>query len=245
MRKFLMFIVFLTITLNLKAQTLIEPSTFNDISKPIIGDSKYTIDKENIKIKVPKFADNSLQVPIFVDASKVKNAKRMVLFADYNPIPIIVDMQTSNILPVISTNIKVAMQTPLRVLVQDDKNNWRVNTAIIKSAGGGCDVSSLASENDEFADKLGQTKGKVFDKNTRKRVKSSIFHPMETGLVFGSSEFYIDKILIKQNDKVLSTIKTTSVISENPRFIFEMNKDAENISIHFIDNQANNFKLQL
>lgn len=244
MKKVLMFII-LIITLNLNAQSKIDSSTFDDISKPIIGNSNYIIDNKNIKIKVPKFADNSLQVPIFVDASKIKNVKRMVLFADYNPIPIIVDMETSNILPVISTNIKVAMETPLRVLVQDDKNKWRVNSALIKSAGGGCDVTSLASKDDEFADKLGQIKGKSFEKKDRKRVKSSIFHPMETGLVFGSTEFYINKILIKKDNKTISTIKTTSVISENPRFIFEMNKDIKDVNIHFVDNQANDFKIKL
>lgn len=245
MKKILTFIVSITIALSLNASEKIDSDTFNEIAKPIIGDKKYVLEKEKIKIKVPNFADNSLQVPIFVDASKIKNSKRMVLFADYNPIPIIVDMETTNILPVISTNIKVASETPLRILVLDENDLWHINTAIIKSAGGGCDVSSLSSKDDEFAESLGKTKGKIFDKKNRKRIKASIFHPMETGLVFGTSEFYLNKILIRQNDKIISTIKTTSVISENPRFIFETDKTANNLNIEFNDNDGNTFNLEL
>ena len=245
MKKILMLIVSITIVLSLNAEDKIEDATFNDIAKPIIGDKKYIIDKEKIRIKVPNFADNSLQVPIFVDASKIKNSKRMVLFADYNPIPLIADMKVSNILPVVSTNIKVAAETPLRVLVLDENDIWHVSTALIKSAGGGCDVSSLSTGNDEFAERLGTGKIKVFDKKDRKRIKASIFHPMETGLVFGSSEFFINKIVIKQENKTLSTIKTTSVISENPRFIFEAKNKAKNFDMHFFDNDGNEFKLAL
>ena len=44
---------------------------------------------------------------------------------------------------------------------------------------------------------------------------------METGLVFGNSEFYINKILLKADNKNLGEIKTYSAISENPRFILK------------------------
>ncbi|RXJ82314.1 quinoprotein dehydrogenase-associated SoxYZ-like carrier [Arcobacter sp. F2176] len=245
MKKFVFTIIFLIVNINLSADEIIDSSSFLDITKPIMGENKYVFDNKNIKIQVPKFADNSLQVPIYIDASKIMNAKRMLIFADYNPIPIIIDMDIKEILPVFSTNIKVANETPLRILVLDNKNIWHVNNALIKSLGGGCDVSSLASKDKSFAKKLGITKGKIFIKNNNKRIKASIFHPMETGLIFGSLEFYIEKITIQDSNKILSTIKTTSAISENPRFIFEINKKVKNLNIHFFDNEGNDFKLEL
>ncbi len=230
---------------NLFSNQDIDKSTFDTLIKPIITKDKYEFDKNKIKIKVPKFADNPTQVPIFVDATKIKNTKRLVILADYNPIPLIIDMQIKEILPVFSTNIKVAHETPLRVLVQDKNNTWYIASSNINSSGGGCDVSSQTSSNKEFEDLLGNTKGKIFDKKNKKRIKVSIFHPMETGLIFGEAEFYINKIIIKNSEKIISEITTTSVISENPRFIFETNNSYKDITIHFFDNTGNNFKLSL
>lgn len=231
---------------NLNAKNPIFSPTFDDIVKQIIGEDKYIFDDKNIKMKVPKFADNPVQVPVFVDASKIKDAKRLIMFADLNPIYEIIDMKTDFLLPVFSTNIKVAQETPLRALVQDSKGLWHIGSINIFSSGGGCDVSSQASNaNSEFAKHLGKTKGKVFDKKDRNRIKASIFHPMETGLVFGNLEFYIKEIKIKDNNKVLSSIKISAAISENPRFIFETKKDFKNLNIEFLDSDVNDYILEL
>ena len=63
---------------------------------------------------------------------KNKNAKQMILFADLNPIPVIVDMKLNELLPLISLNIKVAQETPIRALVLDDENIWHIGSANIK-----------------------------------------------------------------------------------------------------------------
>ena len=118
--KYIFFI--LLIIANLYGKNPIQSPTFDEILKPIIEDKKYIFDDENITIEVPNFADNPVQVPIFVDAKKIKNAKQLILFADLNPIPVIVDMKLIELLPLISLNIKVAQETHIRALVLDDKN---------------------------------------------------------------------------------------------------------------------------
>ena len=109
---------------NIYAQNPIASPTFDDILKDIVKNDKYVFDNENIKIKVPLFADNPVQVPIFVDAKNIRNARKMILFADLNPIPKIIDMDLKNILPIVSLNIKVAQETPIRALVLDEKR-WK------------------------------------------------------------------------------------------------------------------------
>ena len=240
--KFLVGILLLFSSLN--AKNPVESPMFDDIMKQIVGDQKYIFDK-NIEMKVPSFADNPVQVPIFVDGKSVKNAKRMILFADLNPIPIIVDVELKNLYPVISTNIKVAQETPLRALILDDKNLWHVGSVNIKSNGGGCDISSQASNNYEFAQLMGQTKGKIYEKNDVLRIKASVYHPMETGLVFGNNEFYINSIKIKANDQLIANLRTTAAISENPRLILESKKDLKNLKMIFKDTDANEFNLEL
>ena len=223
----------------------VESPTFDDILKEIIKDDKYIFDDKNINIKVPLFADNPVQVPIFVDAKAIKNAKRLILFADLNPIEKIIDMDLVNLLPIVSLNIKVAQETPIRALILDDKGLWHIGSNNIKSFGGGCSVSSVASTDTNFDKLLGKAKGNVFKTPDSIRLKASIFHPMETGLVFGNSEFYINKITIKADDKVLANIDAYSSISENPRFIFETTLESQNYKIEFFDIDGNKFNMDI
>ncbi|MDZ7817105.1 MAG: quinoprotein dehydrogenase-associated SoxYZ-like carrier [Aliarcobacter sp.] len=244
--KFIFFLLvsFLLIQ-NTYAENPVKSPTFDDILKEILKDEKYIFDDENIKIKVPLFADNPIQVPIFVDAKAIKNAKRLIIFADLNPIPKVVDMTLLNLLPLISLNIKVAQETPVRALVLDDKGIWHIGSKNIKSFGGGCSVSSVASTDTNFDKLLGKVKGNIFKTADSIRLKASIFHPMETGLVFGNSEFYINKISIKADDNILANIDAYSSISENPRFIFETKIESKNYKIEFSDIDGNEFSMDI
>ena len=223
----------------------VESPTFDDILKEIIKDDKYIFDDKNINVQVPLFADNPVQVPIFVDAKAIKNAKRMVIFTDLNPISKVIDMDLQNLLPIVSLNIKVAQETPIRASVLDDKGLWHIGSNNIKSFGGGCSVSSVASTDTNFDKLLGKAKGNVFKTPDSIRLKASIFHPMETGLVFGNSEFYINKITIKADDKVLANIDAYSSISENPRFIFETLVESKDYKIEFFDIDGNKFNMDI
>ena len=146
---FLLFVLFL-ISLNAQNKNPIISPIFDDLIKSIVADEKYIFDDDNIILKVPDFADNPFQVPIYVNGMKILNAKRLVLFADYNPISNIIDMKLEHLLPVISTNIKVAQETPLRALILDDKHIGHVGIKNIKSSGGGCDISTLSANNYEY-----------------------------------------------------------------------------------------------
>lgn len=240
---FLLIIMFL-ISLNAQNKNPIITPAFDELIKSIIGEEKYIFD-DTIVLKVPDFADNPFQVPIYVDGTKIPNAKRMILFTDYNPIANIIDIELKELLPIISTNIKVAQGTPLRALILDDKNIWHVGSINIRSNGGGCDVSAQSSKDYEYEKLLGEIKIELFQKEKGTRIKTSIFHPMNTGFVFGTNEFYINSITIKNNSKVLADIKSTSVISENPRFIFELKNRVDNLNIEFIDNDGNNYKADI
>ncbi len=244
--KNIFFALFLIITSqNLFANNPISSPTFKDIINDVIKGEKYIFDDKNIIVDVPKFADNPIQVPIFIDGKNIKNAKRMIVFADLNPIPVIVDMKLIDLLPLISVNIKVAQETPLRALIQDDKGIWHIGSANIKSFGGGCSVSSVSSSDTNFDKYLGKAKGEIFQKGDITRIKASIFHPMETGLVFGNSAFYINKISIFTKNKKLSDITSYSAISENPRFIFETKNKSKDYKINFYDTDANEFSLDI
>ena len=175
----------------------------------------------HILIKVPDFADNPTQVPVFIDASFYKNAKRLIVFADLNLIQSILDMKVIDFIPTISMNIKVAQSTPLRVAVLDDKNIWHLATVDIHSQGGGCTVEVDSEKSDKRKQHLGKTRGKTTKNNGTFSLNFSIYHPMETGLFFGNSEYYINSLKILDDNKAVVTMITSSAISENPRFEFK------------------------
>ena len=246
MRNILFLVSIFFAALNLEAKNPIDSPTFKDILKEYIGDQKYIFDDKNIDMKVPSFADNPVQVPIYVNGSKIKDAQEMIIFADLNPIPKVIKMKTDNFLPIFSTNIKVAQETPLRALIKDSTGLWHIGSININSNGGGCDISSQASADSEYAESLGKSKGKIFNKKEQKRVKFSIFHPMETGLVFGNVAFYIKKIEIRDKEnQLLGKISTSAAISENPRITLETKKDLKELNLMFFDNDANEFELKL
>lgn len=230
----------------LEAKNPVDSPTFDEILKEFIGDQKFIFDDENIKIKVPSFADNPVQVPIFVDGKKIKDAKEMIIFADLNPTPLVIRMKLDHFAPIFATNIKVAQETGLRALILDSKGVWHVGSANILSNGGGCDVSSQAmSDSGDFSKNLGKVKGNRFKKGEYTRLKASIFHPMETGFLFGTSEFYINKVIIKDEKQELANITLSSVVSENPRFIFETKVKSASYKFHFLDNDGNEFDLDI
>ncbi len=217
--------------------------TFDDVIKVVIGNDKFVFDDENIKVKVPNFANNPVQVPIFVDGKKIKNAQKLIVFADLNPVPKLIEMDLKDgLLPLISINMRVAQETPLRALVLDDKNIWHIGSKNIASFGGGCSVASEASSNTDFEKLLGKTSGNLFLNDGFIRIKTTILHPMETGLVFGKNEFYIKNIEIKADEKNLGDISVFPAVSENPRFIFETNQKAQNYSFTYTDTDSNEFE---
>lgn len=246
MKNIYFILILLFFSQNIYAKNPINSPTFDDILKDIIKNEKYVFDDENIEIKVPSFADNPIQVPIFVNGKNIQNAKRMILFADLNPIPKIIDMDLKEIYPILSLNIKVAQETPLRALVLDEKGVWHIGSKNIKSFGGGCSVASVSTSDTDFGKLLGKIKAEIFkiDENTN-RIKTSIFHPMETGLIFGAPEFYINKIELSSNENILSSMELFSAISENPRFIFEVKKRASNYNIKFSDIDGNVFSSEI
>ena len=215
---------------------------WNDVIKMFFKNEAYVIDK-NIIIKVPSFADNALQVPIYVDASYYKKAQRLLIFADLNAIIPLLDMKLSGLLPVISLNMKIAQGTPLRAAIKDKNGLWHISSAEIKSFGGGCSVSSEASLLEISQDLFGKYKIKTFNINNRKRIKLSIYHPMDTGLFVGNPEFFINKVTIKADDKIKAQIRTYASVSENPRLIFEDKASKNNYEIILEDTDGNIFKI--
>ena len=67
---------------------------------------------------------------------------------------------------------------------------------------------------------------------------------METGLFFGNSEFYINTLEILDDNKAIVHIKTSSAVSENPRFEFKKLYGKGLYTIIMNDTDGNTFTLK-
>lgn len=238
--KFLLFI--LLISAHAHAKNPIYSPTFDDLLQKTLHGANYSFDDMNITVNVPKFADNPAHVPISIDASKIKDAKRMIVFADLNLIPEIMDIKLLNLKAIFSFSIRVAQETPIRVLVEDADGLWHIGSANIKSFGGGCSAST-PEESKKFAPLLGKHKSHTMRKGKGYLIKFSIFHPMETGLMFGTNPFYIKHLELHSSNELLASMELTSAISQNPTMIFETMGGDGTYTIDLEDTDANKYHI--
>lgn len=238
--KSLLFILLLSV--NAQAKNPIYSPTFDDLLQNTLHGAPYCFDDANITINVPKFADNPAQVPIYIDATKIKDVKRVIAFADLNLIPEIMDIKLLNLKAIFSFSIRVAQETPIRVLVEDANGLWHIGSANIKSFGGGCSTNS-PEESKKFALLLGKHKSQTVRKNKAYSIKFSIFHPMETGLMFGTNPFYIKHLDLYSKKERLASMDLTSAISQNPTMTFETMGGDGTYTIELKDSDANEYRI--
>ncbi|MFY9142494.1 thiosulfate oxidation carrier protein SoxY [Sulfuricurvum sp.] len=233
----------LLLGITLEAKNPIYSPTFDDLIHNTLHGATYSYDDTNITISVPKFADNPSQVPVSIDASKIKEAKRMIVFADLNYIPEIMDVKLLKLDPIFSFNIRVAQETPVRVLVEDANGLWHVGSANIKSSGGGCATPNTPEESKKFALLQGKHKSSVTRVKDTYFINFSIFHPMETGLMFGTTAFYIKHLDLYYKQELIGSMELTSAISQNPTLLLQTSAGDGTYSIDLEDTDANEYRI--
>lgn len=233
----------LLLSVSAHAQNPIYSPTFDDLIQNTLHTQSYCFDDENITVNVPKFADNPSQVPVSIDASKIKVAKRMIVFADLNYIPEIMDVQLLKLKAVFAFNIRVAQETPIRVLVEDANGLWHIGSANIKSPGGGCSTPNTPEESKKFALLQGKHKSHTLRHENTYSINFSIFHPMETGLMFGTTSFYIKHLDLYSKKELIGSMELTAAISQNPTLLLQTTAGDGSYTIELEDTDANTYRI--
>lgn len=95
------------------------------------------IDSKEIIIKTPDLAENSSVVPLEI-ISHIPNTKEILIIVDKNPYPLVAQFEISEAIePVISTRIKMAQTSLVRVLVKANNQYYGLNKEV-KITIGGC-----------------------------------------------------------------------------------------------------------
>ncbi len=215
--------------------------------KTFIGDANWTFD-DNVKISVPDYAEDPMQVPVQIDATAISGVSKIVAFADLNPIQHILSYEPGTQLkPSVSVRIKVQQSTPVRAAVLDSNGLWHVGGVWLDAAGGGCTAPSTGNASPYWEDHLGEIKSRSFSSvqasSDNVRFKFKIIHPMDTGLASNIPEFYIETLQVRSNSgEVLARMELSQPVSENPVMTLDLKNSSEKALLWMRDNNGNEFE---
>lgn len=172
---------------------------------------------DRVKVTYPEIAENQRSFPVTIDARGIPGVKRILLFADLNPIPLAIDYSPTDAAAFLSTRIKLDQRTPVRGAVQLSDGSWLVSGGWVDAAGGGCSMPPLSRARGDWAEHLGEVRGLALHDASGTRVSLAFRHPMDTGLVGNIPAYHLDQIELKRTDgQSLGTMQIEASVAEDP-----------------------------
>ena len=207
------------------------------------ADAKTVFDSR-IKVTVPLFAEDAMNVPVSFDASALGKVKKIVVLVDRNPIRKVLEFIPEKAKPALNFRFKLEQASPIRVAALTENGVRHVGYAFIEASGGGCTVPGATRADGSWPQTLNKVAGKMFDANQLRddaRLRVQVSHPMDTGLVAGVPAFYIEEMILQdKNKQVLAKLYPFEPVSENPLFSFDFDKKPVGpISLVGRDNNGN------
>ncbi|MDJ0629919.1 MAG: quinoprotein dehydrogenase-associated SoxYZ-like carrier [Rhodobacter sp.] len=183
----------------------------------ILGDPADIRFDDRVVVRGPVEAEDSLNVPLLVDASAIPDVKRIVVSADYGPIPHILTYYPETAEAKIALRFKIDQATAIRASVETHDGSWHVGSTYIDAAGGGCTAPAHAYASDDWEEHLGEVRGRLWAASGRARF--IVDHPMDTGLADGIPVFIIEDLALETDAGVkLARIELSEPVNEDPAF---------------------------
>ncbi|MDA0236708.1 MAG: quinoprotein dehydrogenase-associated SoxYZ-like carrier [Proteobacteria bacterium] len=215
---------------------------WEDMRKSFFADATVVFD-ERVKVGAPAVAEDSLNVPVSVDASTLPGVEELIVFADFNPIVKALRFEPGAAQPRLGFRIKLQQSSPVRAAARTADGVWHVGGAWITATGGGCTLPSVGSGSPEWQERLNEVNGKLWPRvDGGERLRMRIIHPMDTGLAAGIPAFHIEDIVIADAEgRTLSRIQPLEPVSENPSFTLDLRAAAPGARLHVAgrDNNGN------
>lgn len=226
-------------------QTAIDPLNsprWGDMAKAFFDGQEVVFDPR-ISVSGPLVAEDSLNVPITVDASALPGVEEMIVFADFNPILKALRFEPGAAQARLGFRLKLQQSSPVRVAARTVDGVWRVGGAWVTATGGGCTLPSVGSGSPEWQERLNEVSGRLWARiDGGERLRMRVIHPMDTGLAAGIPAFHIEDIVISdENGRILSRIQPLEPVSENPSFTIDLAEAASGGRLHVSgrDNNGN------
>jgi len=174
---------------------------------------------ERVKVTAPARAEDSLNVPVKVDASGLPDVEEVMVLTELNPIVKVLDFRPRASVAALSFRIKVEQATPVRALARTADGVWHVGGTWVDAAGGGCTAPSIGRSTGDWWTTLGRVDARLWDRTDADRLRFGVRHPMDTGLAPGIPAFHLTQLAIHDaTGAILMDISTFEPVSENPVF---------------------------
>jgi len=196
-----------------------------DLKREHLGRGPVRFD-DRVRVLLPAFAEDSMNVPVTVSTSGLAGVERIVVLVDRNPIRKVLEYEPVAANPSVSFRFKLEQASPVRAAARTADGVWHVGGALVDSAGGGCTVSGATRKDGSWAQSLGQVSGHLYPSSAAPdaaaRLRLRVMHPMDTGLVGGVPAFYLTRLSVRDAaGRELLRIRTFEPVSENPVFSFD------------------------
>lgn len=184
---------------------------------------------DEVIVTTPAFADDALNVPLHIDARPLAatgaQVQRILVLVDRNPIRQVLAFEPRHAQPQLSFRMRLEQASPVRAAVQTHDGRWHVGSAMAQAPGGGCTVSGASRVDGSWKNTLNRVQARFFPNvaHASRRLRLSIMHPMDTGLVAGVPAFYIEELeLLDAQSELWWRLQLHEPVSENPLLTFEL-----------------------
>lgn len=193
------------------------------LATSLFGDDPVRFDPR-VRVLFPDIAENQRSFPVALDARGVGVVRRMILFADLNPIPVAVDYSPLDADAYVAVRIKLDQRTPVRGAVQLADGQWLVSGGWVDAAGGGCSAPPLSRVRGDWAEHLGEIRGEAWplpsgaaDGKPVTRLRVTFRHPMDTGLVANIPTYHLETLGIRSlAGAALGQLAIWASVAEDP-----------------------------
>ena len=134
---------------------------WEDMRKSFFADATVVFD-ERVRVSGPAVAEDSLNVPVSVDASGLPAVEELIVFADFNPIVKALRFEPGAAQPRLGFRIKLQQSSPVRAAARTADGVWHVGGAWVTATGGGCTLPSVGSGSPEWQERLNEVNGKLW-----------------------------------------------------------------------------------
>ena len=204
---------------------------------------------ERVIVLAPLSAENQFHVPVTVDASQLDDVTDIIVVADLNPIPLVMNMRPKRSLSYIGFRLKLQQTSPIHVGVRTADGVWHVGYAVVDAAGGGCTAPAAAHGNSNWMKTLGETRALASRTDeSSARMTLRMRHPMDTGLAAGIPAFYMNELVVKTDaGEVVAELDLFEPVSENPTLTLRprIGAGAETLLVSTRDTEGNEFDFPL
>ena len=190
---------------------------WNGVRARLLGDAAVVFDAR-VRVAVPTSAEDPLAVPVELRFDGLADVEQVRVFADLNPIPLVLDYWPDRAGGALALRIKVEQSTPVRAAVRTRGGTWHVGGAWVAAAGGGCTMPSQGSGNAAWQERLGEVSARLWPRPAgASRLRLRVVHPMDTGLAGGIPVFHVDQLTLRDAaGRALARLQLHEPVAENP-----------------------------